>query len=128
MYKCDGSFSSCDGSGKKWFKINQVGMLSPPLNGKNWGQTKIATDKRWTVKLPKLPAGNYLLRHEIVTIHTSNAPQFYAECAQLSVTTAGAASVQLPSAQYLAEIPGYASMNHPGLKVSCLYRVIYSIW
>jgi hypothetical protein len=117
MYKCAGSFSSCDGSGKKWFKIDQVGMLSPPLNGKNWGQTKIVTDKKWTVKLPVLPAGNYLLRHEIITIHTSNAPQFYAECAQLSVAGASGQSVPAPSDQFMVAIPGYASMNHPGLKV-----------
>jgi hypothetical protein len=118
LYKCPSSFSTCDGSGKKWFKISQVGMLSPPLNGKDWGQTQIATKKQWTVKIPALAAGNYLLRHEIITIHTSNAPQFYAECAQLSVNSSGGgASVASPSAQYLAEIPGYAPMNHPGLKV-----------
>jgi hypothetical protein len=117
MYKCATTFSSCDGSGKRWFKISQVGMTSPPLNGRNWGQTKIATDKKWTVKIPSLPAGNYLIRHEIITIHTSNAPQFYAECAQLNVTGKVDGSAAIPSAQYMAEIPGYASMNHPGLKV-----------
>jgi hypothetical protein len=114
MYKCAAAFTSCDGSGKGWFKIEQSGMISPPLNGKNWGQAKIPTEKKWTVKIPSLRTGNYLIRHEIITIHTSNAPQFYAECAQLNITgTSGMA----PSEQYLVKIPGYASMNHPGLKV-----------
>jgi hypothetical protein len=117
MYKCESSFSSCDGSGKGWFKIDQSGMTAPPLNGKNWGQAKLPAEKKWTVEIPKLRAGNYLLRHEIVTIHTSNAPQFYAECAQLNMTGSGGG---MPTEQYMVKIPGYASMNHPGLKVYIL--------
>lgn len=37
MYDCGGSFSSCDGKSKKWFKIDQMGMTAPPLTGTSWG-------------------------------------------------------------------------------------------
>lgn len=32
----------------------------------------------WTVTIPKtLKPGNYLIRHETIAMHTSNAPQWY---------------------------------------------------
>jgi hypothetical protein len=37
MYKCASDIKSCDGSGKKWFKIDQMGMTAPPLSGTSWG-------------------------------------------------------------------------------------------
>lgn len=37
MYKCSGAFTACDGKGKGWFKIDQMGMTAPPLSGDNWG-------------------------------------------------------------------------------------------
>lgn len=43
MYKCSGAFSACDGKGKSWFKIDQMGMYAPPLSGDSWG-TAIVVD------------------------------------------------------------------------------------
>ncbi|KAF2675115.1 family 61 putative glycoside hydrolase [Microthyrium microscopicum] len=114
LYACNGPFDKCDGSSRGWFKIDQVGMLGPPLSGKNWGQAKIPSEKKWTVKVPKVAAGNYLVRHEIIAIHTGNAPQFYAECAQLNVSGSGGGK---PGMEYLVSIPGYANMSHPGIKI-----------
>ncbi|KAF2663255.1 family 61 putative glycoside hydrolase [Microthyrium microscopicum] len=115
MYKCAGAFTSCDGSGKSWFKIDQEGLNAPPLSSNNWATGKIYKDKKWTSKIPAtLPAGNYLIRHEIIALHQANSPQFYAECAQLAVTGGGSA---MPSGQYMASIPGYATANDPGIKV-----------
>lgn len=90
-------------------------MTAPPLSGTSWGNDKVLKKLQWTSKIPStLAAGNYLIRHELLALHQANAPQFYAECAQLQVTGSGTAS---PSGEYLANIPGYASQNDPGIMV-----------
>ncbi|KAH6683944.1 glycoside hydrolase [Halenospora varia] len=115
LYKCAGDFTACDGSGQKWFKIDQMGMTAPPLKGTNWGTAKVMKDLAWTSTIPKtLVAGNYLIRHELIALHQANTPQFYAECAQIVVTGSGTAS---PSGAFLANIPGYAPQSDPGITV-----------
>ncbi|KAH6875484.1 cel1 protein precursor [Alternaria rosae] len=115
MYKCAGDFKSCDGSGKKWFKIDQEGMTAPPLSGRSWGTAKVLKNLYWESKVPaSLAPGNYLVRHELLALHQANSPQFYAECAQIEVTGSGSAS---PSGDYLANIPGYAAQSDPGIMV-----------
>ncbi|CAG8972585.1 hypothetical protein HYALB_00011317 [Hymenoscyphus albidus] len=115
LFKCAGDFASCSGSGKGWFKIDQMGMTAPPLTGKSWGTAKVLKDLAWTSKIPaKLTPGNYLIRHELLALHQSNTPQFYAECAQIVVTGSG---TENPSAEFLATIPGYASQNDPGIMI-----------
>jgi hypothetical protein len=115
MYKCPGDFGSCGGSGRSWFKIDQEGLTAPPLAGNNWGTGKIYKDKKCTSKIPaSLAPGKYFIRHELLALHTSNSPQFYPECAQLTVTGGGSRS---PGGDYLASIPGYAPQSHPGIRV-----------
>jgi hypothetical protein len=116
MYKCGSSFSSCDGSGAGWFKIDQMGMTAPPLTGTNWGTAVVMKNLRWTSTIPsRLAAGNYLIRHELLALHQAHTPQFYPECAQLVLTGGGGAS---PSGSYLTAIPAYASASDPGVDVS----------
>ncbi|KAH9871475.1 hypothetical protein IAQ61_005654, partial [Plenodomus lingam] len=116
MYKCStGDFSTCDGSGKKWFKIDEEGMTAPPLSGRNWGTAKVMKNLSWESKIPEgLAPGKYLVRHELLALHQAKTPQFYAECAQLEVTGTGTAQ---PSNDYLATIPGYAAQSDPGVTV-----------
>jgi len=115
MYKCSGEFSSCDGSGTNWFKIDQMGMTAPPLTGTSWGTAVVYKDLAWTSTIPsKLAPGNYLIRHELLALHQADTPQFYAECAQLVITGSG---TETPSGSYLATIPGYASQNDPGIMI-----------
>jgi len=115
MYKCAGAFTACDGSGKNWFKIDQMGMTAPPYSGTAWGTAQVYKNLAWTSTIPaKLAPGNYLIRHELLALHQANTPQFYAECAQLAVTGTGTAT---PSGDFLATIPGYASQNDPGIMV-----------
>lgn len=116
LFKCAGDFASCSGSGKGWFKIDQMGMTAPPLTGTSWGTAKVYKDLAWTSTIPaKLTPGNYLVRHELLALHQSNTPQFYAECAQIVVTGSGTES---PSGDFLATIPGYAPQSDPGIMVS----------
>lgn len=70
------------------FKIEESGLLSGSLANGQWAQGQlIADNSSWTTTIPaSLKAGEYLLRHELLAIHSSNQPQFYPECAQLKVT------------------------------------------
>lgn len=115
MYKCSGAFSSCDGSGTGWFKIDQMGMTAPPLTGTSWGTAQVEATLEWTSTIPaRLAPGNYLIRHELLALHQANTPQWYPECAQLVVTGSGTAT---PSGSYLTAIPSYASASDPGVDI-----------
>ena len=121
LYKCSGSFSSCDGSGSGWFKIDQKGLVSPPLAGNAWGNDDVLRTLKWTSTIPaRIASGNYLIRHELLALHQAFAPQFYPECAQIVVTGGGG---ELPSGSFLTPIPAYASSNDPGVRV-CLTHYI----
>ena len=116
MYKCAGAFSSCSALDKGWFKIDQMGMTAPPLTGTSWGTAIVYAKLAWTSTIPSnLAPGNYLIRHELLALHQENAPQFYAECAQLVVSGTGSAAI--PSSYYYS-IPAYASSSDPGILVS----------
>jgi len=115
MYKCSGAFTSCDGSGAGWFKIDQMGMTAPPLTGTSWGTAVVMANLKWTSTIPAtLAPGNYLIRHELLALHQADTPQWYPECAQLTVTGSGTAT---PSGSYLASIPSYASASDPGVMI-----------
>lgn len=115
MFKCSGAFTSCDGSGTGWFKIDQMGMTAPPLTGTSWGTAVVEATLKWTSTIPAtLAPGNYLVRHELLALHQADTPQWYPECAQLTVTGSGTVT---PSGSYLATIPAYASANDPGVMV-----------
>jgi hypothetical protein len=63
----------------------------------------------WPVTIPEsLRPGEYLLRHEILSLHIANRPQFYPECAHLVVEGSGD---KVPSEEYYASIPGVWSMD-----------------
>jgi hypothetical protein len=126
MYKCPGAFSSCDGSGAGWFKIDEGGFSGDGktvfLDTERPSGWKIAAlvggNKPWDSKIPQgLAPGNYLIRHELIALHQANAPQWYPECAQLVVTGSGTAQ---PGASYKAAIPGYCSSNDANIRVSSM--------
>ena len=91
-------------------------MTAPPLTGTSWGTAVVYAKLRWTSTIPaSLAPGNYLIRHELLALHQADTPQWYPECAQLTVTGSGTAT---PPASYLASIPAYASASDPGVLVS----------
>nr|AFO72233.1 glycoside hydrolase family 61 protein B [Heterobasidion parviporum] len=116
MANCGGDCTTATASSLEWFKINQVGLVSGTLTSGTWGMGQlVANNNSWTTSIPSsLAAGNYILRHELLAIHTSNQPQFYPECAQLIVTGGGGAT---PSASYLVKLPGAYSMSDPGVNI-----------
>ena len=79
-----------DPTSLNWFKIDHAGFLG---DGKWASDTFMKQNNTWTVTIPqKLKAGAYLLRHELVALHASdaaNGAQFYPMCVNLKVSGSG---------------------------------------
>jgi len=116
MANCGGDCKSFKPSGNVWFKIDQAGLISGTLQTGLWGSGQmVKQNSTWTSTIPSnLKPGNYLLRHETIALHTSNAPQWYPECAQLTVTGSGSG---VPGSSYLAAIPGVYKMSDPEINI-----------
>jgi hypothetical protein len=102
-----------DSSSADWFKIGQKGLLEGTIEGGTWFQKSFSMwDGRpslWSETIPKtLRPGKYLVRHEIISLHSANKPQFYPECAHLDVRGSGDG---FPGKEYLVKIPGVWSME-----------------
>ncbi|KAF4220099.1 hypothetical protein CNMCM8980_003388 [Aspergillus fumigatiaffinis] len=95
-------------AGNGWVKIAEEGYS----NGK-WAVANLIANKgKHSITVPDVPAGEYLLRPEIIALHEGNrqgGAQFYMECVQVKVTSAGTktlpAGVSIPGA-YKATDPG----------------------
>ncbi|KAI9698280.1 MAG: hypothetical protein M1820_007550 [Bogoriella megaspora] len=116
MAACNGDCSKFTGTGNVWFKIDQAGLISGTLPTGLWGSGQmVKNNTSWTSTIPKnLKPGNYLIRHETIALHTSNAPQWYPNCATLTVTGSGTG---VPSGSYLAAIPGVYSLSDPNINI-----------
>jgi hypothetical protein len=56
-----------------------------------------------------------MIRHELLALHSSNAPQFYPECAQLKVTGGGG---KVPSGSSVVSFPGGYSASDPSININ----------
>lgn len=113
MANCNGDCTSAEPAALEWvrpspspshpidqlnlpqqFKIDEAGLLSGTVADGYWGSGQmIAQNSSWTSTIPSAtPSGSYMIRFETLAIHTANQPQFYAECAQLTVTGGGSGS------------------------------------
>ncbi|KAH0602883.1 uncharacterized protein H6S33_008533 [Morchella sextelata] len=115
MAKVGDAFADSDGDGLEWFKIDEAGLLSGTVNAGSWGLGEILKNLEWTTTIPaNLAPGNYLIRHELIALHQANTPQFYPECAQLTVTGSGTG---VPSGDYLTSFPGAYAASDPGITI-----------
>ncbi|KAI0779690.1 glycoside hydrolase [Fomes fomentarius] len=117
MAKCNGACTSSTPSSLSWFKIDEAGLLSGTLPNGSWAQGElVANNNSWTSTIPSsLAPGEYFIRHELLAIHTSDQPQFYPECAQLTITGSGSAQ---PSGSYLTKFPGAYKVSDPGVGIN----------
>ncbi|KXN88969.1 putative endo-beta-1,4-glucanase D, partial [Leucoagaricus sp. SymC.cos] len=86
------------------------------FNGQGAVWTKIYSSGKHSVMIPSsLPAGEYLLRAEIIALHVASSypgAQFYIGCAQVKITGGGSASPPKIS------IPGTYKPTDPGITIN----------
>ncbi len=83
----------------EFFKIDEVGLVDGKTAPGVWGSDQlIANGNAWLVQIPSTIApGNYVLRHEIIALHSANNPngaQNYPQCFNLQITGSGTATPQ----------------------------------
>jgi endoglucanase len=93
LANCNGACESVDKTTLEFFKIDGVGILTQGNPGTYADDVLIANNFTWEVRIPAtLAPGNYVLRHEIIALHSAgsvNGAQAYPQCFNLRVTGAG---------------------------------------
>lgn len=99
LANCNGDCSKVDKTSLEFFKIDQKGLIDGSEAPGTWGTDNlISNNNSWTVTIPSdIAAGNYVLRHEIIALHSAgnkDGAQNYPQCLNLKVTGGGNASPQ----------------------------------
>lgn len=92
MGNCNGPCEAVNKTTLKWFEIEHKGLLGG--NPGAWAtDTLMADNMSWKVTVPPtLMTGNYVIRHEVIALHTAgatNGAQNYPFCFNLAVTRTG---------------------------------------
>lgn len=109
---CNGNCETVDKTTLEFFKIDQVGYLNGSDPGVWASDVLIADNSTWLVQIPaSLAPGNYVLRHEILALHSAgslNGAQNYPQCFNLAVSGTGSLvpSGTLGEALYQESDPG----------------------
>ncbi|KAF2789143.1 lytic polysaccharide monooxygenase [Melanomma pulvis-pyrius CBS 109.77] len=119
MADCGGDCKTFDAAGAEWFKIGEKGLLDGTIEEGMWFQRAFVNwdggGSLWPETVPSsLRPGKYLIRHEIISLHSANKPQWYPECAHLEVKGNGTG---FPGKEYMASIPGVYSMDQPEINI-----------
>ncbi|KAK2759052.1 hypothetical protein FQN54_003151 [Arachnomyces sp. PD_36] len=111
--RVDGDFSNINKGSLQWVKIDEGGLRSGSNPGRWATDELIADDFTWVTKIPaSLAPGNYVLRHEIIALHSagqSNGAQAYPQCINLRVTGSGSKTPsggEPATSFYTAQDPG----------------------
>lgn len=91
---CNGPCDSVDKTALEFFKIDEAGILDSSSAPGTWASDiLIQNNNSWLVQIPaNLKAGNYVLRHETIALHSAgqaNGAQNYPQCFNLEVTGSG---------------------------------------
>ncbi|PKS12555.1 hypothetical protein jhhlp_000763 [Lomentospora prolificans] len=112
LASCGGDCASADKTSLSFAKIAESGLISGSNPG-TWASDELmANGNSWTVTIPSSVApGNYVLRHEIIALHSAGQPngaQAYPQCINLEVTSGGSStpSGEAATSFYTAEDPG----------------------
>lgn len=94
LASCNGDCSTVDKTTLEFFKIAESGLIEGSSSGGTWASDElIANNLTQTVTIPSsLAAGNYVLRHEIIALHSAGSEdgaQNYPQCINLEVTGSG---------------------------------------
>lgn len=96
LASCNGECETVDKTTLKFFKIGEEGLIDGSTGPGNWASDKlIANSNKWVATIPSdIAPGNYVLRHEIIALHSAyddNGAQNYPQCINLVVTGSGTA-------------------------------------
>ncbi|KFY87525.1 hypothetical protein V500_06907 [Pseudogymnoascus sp. VKM F-4518 (FW-2643)] len=114
MALCDGDCTTYEpGTAAVWFKVAEMGRVG---TSNVWGSTQLMTaPSNYKYTIPScLKAGNYLVRHETIALHSAYAypgAQWYPSCHQIQVTGSGTSTG--PSSK--VAFPGAYSETDPGI-------------
>lgn len=94
LANCGDSCETVDKTSLEFFKIDGVGLVDGSSAPGTWGSDQlVANNNSWLVQIPSnIAAGNYVLRHEIIALHSAgqdNGAQAYPQCVNLQVTGGG---------------------------------------
>jgi cellulase len=94
LANCGESCETVDKSTLEFFKIDEAGLVDGSSAPGVWASDDlIANGLTWTTTIPaNIAAGNYVLRHEIIALHSAGDPngaQNYPQCINLKVTGSG---------------------------------------
>ncbi|KAF8755030.1 Glycosyl hydrolase family 61 [Rhizoctonia solani] len=105
-----------NGEGAQWFKTDQVGKKN-----NKWIQGSLMTGATFKTKIPEtLANGDYLVRHEIVALHTAankGGVEFYPSCLQIRIKNSNAGNATVTATPTLS-FPGAYTADDPGLLVN----------
>lgn len=112
LASCNGDCSSVDKGSLSFAKIAESGLVSGSNPGTWAADELVANGFSWTVSIPASVApGNYVLRHEIIALHSGGQPngaQAYPQCINLEITGSGSSvpSGTSGTSLYTASDPG----------------------
>ncbi|KAE8147690.1 glycoside hydrolase [Aspergillus avenaceus] len=94
LANCGGDCSSVEPASLEFFKFDAKGLIDGSNVPGQWATDDlISNNNSWTVTIPKtLQEGNYVLRHEIIGLHSAgqkDGAQNYPQCLNLKVTGGG---------------------------------------
>lgn len=97
LANCNGDCSEVDKTSLEFFKIDQKGLIDDSDVPGTWATDNlISNNNSYTITIPSdIAAGNYVLRHEIIALHSAgneDGAQSYPQCLNLKVTGGGSAS------------------------------------
>ena len=97
LASCNGECTTVDKTTLQWVKIDQSGLISGSNPGTWATDNLIQNNQSWVSTVPStLKAGNYVLRHEIIALHSAgnaNGAQAYPQCINLKVTGSGSTTL-----------------------------------
>jgi hypothetical protein len=120
----DGGCATFNPSSAEFFKIDEKGRHD---GTGNWFQADIFQnfDATTDATIPhNLPAGEYIVRHEIIGLHLGNqqgGAEFYPSCFQVRLGQSEGRSASLPPADESVTFPGGYSDEDPGIFVPNVY-------
>jgi hypothetical protein len=92
--KCDGECPAADKTKLKWLKMHQSSftMKGGQVNWATFDMEAAKPMNSWTITIPNIEPGNYVIRTEILALHLAmrpNGAQFYPQCINFKISGSG---------------------------------------